>query len=64
MSHSLALDTGGCELTCGGWELNTGPLQEQQVLLTVKPLFHLPLYHLRKTNQYIANFGKTKTNPN
>ena len=24
----------GCELSCGGWELNLGLLQEQQMLLT------------------------------
>ena len=29
--------TGGCVPSCGGWELNPGPLQEQQVLLTTKP---------------------------
>jgi hypothetical protein len=27
---------GGCELSCGYWELNLGALQEQQVLLTDK----------------------------
>ena len=26
-----------CELPCGGWELNPGPLQEQQVFLTAEP---------------------------
>lgn len=26
--------TGGCELQCGCWELNLGPLQKQGVLLT------------------------------
>ena len=29
---------GGCELPdMGGWEMNLGPLQEQQVLLTTEP---------------------------
>jgi hypothetical protein len=26
--------TDGCELPCGCWELNSGPLEEQSVLLT------------------------------
>jgi hypothetical protein len=26
--------------TCGCWELNLGPLQEQQVLLTTEPSLH------------------------
>jgi hypothetical protein len=26
--------TEGCELPCGYWELNSGPLEEQPVLLT------------------------------
>jgi hypothetical protein len=30
--------TDGCELPCGCWELNSGPLEEQSVLL---PLSHL-----------------------
>ena len=29
--------TDGCEPTCGCWDLNPGPLQEQQVLLTTEP---------------------------
>jgi hypothetical protein len=28
---------GPCELACGFWELNLGPLEEQPVLLTAKP---------------------------
>ena len=27
----------GCETPCGGWELNSGPLKEQSVLLTTEP---------------------------
>ena len=30
--------TGGCELSCGCWELNSTPLEEQLVLLTAEPL--------------------------
>ena len=29
--------TDGCELSCGCWELNSGPLEEQSVLLTAEP---------------------------
>ena len=29
--------TDGCELPCGCWELNPGPLEDQPVLLTAEP---------------------------
>jgi len=29
--------TDSCELPCGCWELNSGPLQEQLVFLTTEP---------------------------
>jgi hypothetical protein len=29
--------TDGCEPPCGFWELNSGPLKEQLVLLTTEP---------------------------
>ena len=29
--------TDGCEPPCGRWELNSGPLEEQAVLLTIEP---------------------------
>ena len=29
--------TDRCELSCGSWELNQGPLEEQPVLLVTKP---------------------------
>jgi hypothetical protein len=29
--------TDGCEPPCGCWELNSGPLQEQSLLLTTEP---------------------------
>ena len=29
--------TDGCELPCGCWELNPGPLEEQAMLLTSEP---------------------------
>jgi hypothetical protein len=31
------LITDGCEPPCGCWELNSGPLEEQSVLLTAEP---------------------------
>ena len=30
------LITDGCESPCGCWELNSGPLEEQSVLLTAE----------------------------
>jgi hypothetical protein len=32
----------GYELPCGCWELNSGPLEEQLVLLTAKPSLQHP----------------------
>jgi hypothetical protein len=29
--------TDGCEPPCGCWDLNSGPLEEQWVLLTAEP---------------------------
>jgi hypothetical protein len=31
------LFTDGCEPPCGCWDLNSGPLEEQSVLLTTEP---------------------------
>jgi hypothetical protein len=33
------LITDGCEPLCGCWGLNSGPLEEQSVLLTAEPSF-------------------------
>jgi hypothetical protein len=33
------LITGGCELPCGCWDLNSGPSEEQLVLLTAEPSY-------------------------
>ena len=33
---------GGCKPPCGYWNLDSGPLEEQSVLLTTKPPFQLP----------------------
>jgi hypothetical protein len=32
----------GCEPPCGHWELNSGPLEEQTVLLTSEPSLQSP----------------------
>jgi hypothetical protein len=36
--------TDDCEPPCGCWELNSEPLEEQSVLLTVEPSLHLHLF--------------------
>jgi hypothetical protein len=35
--RSSDLITDGCEPPCGCWELNSGPVEEQPVLLTAEP---------------------------
>jgi hypothetical protein len=42
--QKAALDpiTDGCELPCGCWELNSGTLEEQSVLLTTEPSLQPP----------------------
>jgi hypothetical protein len=35
------LITDGCEPLCGCWELNSGPLEEQTMLLTTEPSLQL-----------------------
>ena len=37
------LITDGCEPPCGCWELNSGPLEEQAILLTTEPSLQPPL---------------------
>jgi hypothetical protein len=34
--------TDGCEPPCGFWELNSGPLEDQSVLLTAEPFLQSP----------------------
>ncbi|WP_238841975.1 hypothetical protein, partial [Xylella fastidiosa] len=34
--------TDGCEPPCGCWELNSGPLEEQSLLLTSEPSLQPP----------------------
>ncbi|EDL23115.1 mCG145372, partial [Mus musculus] len=49
MSPKRASDpiTDGCEPPCGCWELNSGPLEEQPVLLTAEPSLQLPYFVFR-----------------
>jgi hypothetical protein len=37
--------TDGCEPPCGCWELNSGPLEEQLVLLTSEPSLQTEICH-------------------
>ena len=40
------LITDGCEPPCGRWKLNSGPLEEQSVLLTTEPSLQLYFSYL------------------
>jgi hypothetical protein len=40
--------TDSCELPCGCWELNLGPLEEQPVLLTMEPSLQLRGMHFER----------------
>ncbi|NP_001233663.1 uncharacterized protein LOC100689233 [Cricetulus griseus] len=42
------LITDGCEPPCGCWELNSGPLEQQSVLLTSEPPLQFPGYLIFK----------------
>ena len=50
--HKRASDpiTDGCEPPCGCWELNSGPLGEQSVLLTAEPAFQPPTLIINQEN--------------
>jgi hypothetical protein len=37
LKRALGTITSGCEPPCGCWKLNSGPLEEQSVLLTAEP---------------------------
>ena len=41
--------TDGCEPPCGCWELNSGPLEEQAVLLTAEPSLVFGLFLVFET---------------
>jgi hypothetical protein len=40
-------DTDGCEPPCGSWDLNSGPLEEQSVLLTAEPSHQTPPFFFK-----------------
>jgi hypothetical protein len=45
--------TDGCEPPNGCWELNSGPLKEQSVLLTTEPSFQLSYSYFNQINYYL-----------
>lgn len=45
---------GGCELLCGCWKQNPGPLQDQEVHLTTEPLSSSWGGFLTYTTQFIS----------
>ena len=45
--------TDGCEPPCGCWELNSGPLEEQAMLLTSEPSLQPP-NKVFKTESYLC----------
>ena len=51
--RSTDLITDGCEPPCGCWELNSGPLEEQAMLLTAEPSLQPPNKMLLCDNSYI-----------
>jgi len=51
--HQISF-TDGCEPPCGCWELNSGPLEEQSVLLTTEPA-------LQPRNDFLIHEMKAKS---
>jgi hypothetical protein len=47
--RALVLITDGCESPCGCWELNSGPLEEQSVLLIAEPSLQPPFQIFLRT---------------
>jgi hypothetical protein len=47
------LITDGCESPCGCWELNSGPLVKQSVLLTTEPSLQ-PRFFIYKLEYFIV----------
>jgi hypothetical protein len=51
--------TNGCEPPCGCWDLNSGPLEEQSVLLTAEPsLQHKDLKKKKEKKTVYLVLGK------
>ena len=55
------LITDGCEPPCRCWELNSGPLEEQPVLLTTEPPLQPPEYFYMRFYTYVKRTGKTES---
>jgi hypothetical protein len=53
--------TDGCEPPCGCWELNSGPLEEQSVLLTTEPSSLQPIFFYLKSKE-VAFIEKQRNN--
>ena len=49
--------TDGCEPPCGCWDLNSGPLEEQSVLLTTKPSLQPKGQHLIGPGLQVQRFS-------
>lgn len=43
------------ELPCGCWDLNSGPLEEQPVLLTAEPSLGTPMGPILKEDRYFPS---------
>jgi hypothetical protein len=50
-----ASDSEGCEPPCGCRELNSGPLEEQSVLLTTEPFLQPDLFIIILNHGYIIS---------
>jgi hypothetical protein len=48
--------TDGCEPPCGYWDLNSGPLEEQSVLLIIEPSLQSPLLFILLPPYYLHTF--------
>ena len=44
----------GCKPPCGCWELNSGPLEEQSLLLTAEPSLQTPSLSIMRTDAVIC----------
>jgi hypothetical protein len=51
--------TGGCEPPCSCWDLNSGPLEEQLVLLTAEPSHQPRLFVFKEVcTQHLGGRGR------
>ena len=47
--------TDGCEPSCGCWELNSGPVEEQLVFLTNEPSLQAPFIFEKQLFRYFIH---------